>query len=194
MLERACSEVLRQLLGDGFEDDPNFRTTAARMARAYQELLRGSQDLDKQVAEILSVVFPCTHTDLQVVGPIELFSLCPHHFLPVHLTCAIGYIPNGRVPGLSKIPRVAQLLAARAVLQEQLVADIADTLVLHLQPKGVIVQLVGVHDCMRIRGVRSSDASFISESIRGMFENDPAARAEALGLIRDHARSRSPSL
>ena len=176
-----CQQLLREL---GLDlKDPNFTKTPERMARSLAELLAGHIDTEKQIAEELGTVFPVRKNALHLVGPVELFSLCPHHLLPVHYFCYMAYIPRKKVVGLSKLPRAARILAARAVLQEDLVEDIADAIDGHLEPKGVLVQLTGSHDCLRIRGARS-EARFTSEAVRGVMFEVPAARQEAMELIR----------
>ncbi len=183
--QKAITNICQQLLQElGLNlDDPNFLKTPERMARSLAELLCGEHETEEQIARELGTVFPCRKNGLHLVGPVELFSLCPHHLLPVHYSCFIGYIPRKKVVGLSKLPRVARILAARAILQEDLIEDIADAIDKHLEPQGVIVKLTGSHDCLRIRGARS-DARFTSSAVRGVMYENPAARQEALELIR----------
>ncbi len=179
----ACRHLCEAL---GFDlDDPNFEDTPERMWKMYRELLesRNPAKLEIELKKLFQSTFPVGHNEMIVLNNIEAFSMCPHHLLPVHYEASIGYVPQGRVLGLSKLPRFVRLMAHRAVLQEQLTSDLADTLMTHITPQGVIVRLIGYHDCMRIRGARS-DAMTTTEAVRGLFMHAPQARTEALELMR----------
>ena len=174
------------LIGCGdYRDDPNLRDTPRRVKEAYAELLRGHSMLAKvEIDEMLSVTFPTDHSELVVVQDIHAVGVCPHHFLPVMYAIAVGYIPEKRAIGLSKIPRIAQSLAARAVMQEDLTNDIAE--IFYEEPlgaKGVAVLIRGFHTCMSIRGVREHSATTTTSAVRGLFlDNDKGCKDEFMRL------------
>jgi len=156
----------------------NFQGTPKRVARAFRELCRGLYERDK-IEEILSTTFPCDYDEMVVVTDIEAVGVCPHHLMPVRYKIHVGYIPskNGMVLGLSKIPRLVCLLAARPVLQEQLTKDIADIFEANLEPLGVMVVVNGVRSCIQ----RQVDGLRITSVTRGVFE-DALAKTEFLNL------------
>jgi GTP cyclohydrolase I len=147
----------------------------------YEELMRG-YDKDETVA-IVSHVFESDNDEMVVIPSIDAVSLCPHHLLPILYTAHVGYIPNGHVIGLSKIPRLVKHLAAKPVIQEDLVGEIALELYKALAPTGVMVVLDGQHACMRARGIREKDSVTRTSKTVGVFQTDAAAKAEFLALI-----------
>lgn len=161
----------------------HFKDTPKRVARAYAEIFSGVQDTEQQVQSILSTSFSSDLDDMMVVRDIEVFSMCPHHFLPVVYKIDIGYLPNGQILGLSKLPRVAEILAKRPVVQEDLAIDIADAL-MSIQPKGVGVRIQGCHFCMGMRGVKKPGSSAITSAMRGAFLHDPSVRQEFISLCK----------
>lgn len=165
--------------------DKNFIGTPERMARMWMEILSGVPDTERQVKDILKSAFPCTNDNLIIVKNIEVFSICPHHFLPVHYKMHIGYLPEGNVLGISKLARLANILAKRPVLQEQLVEDITQAL---MQIDGVLgagCVAEGVHYCMVMRGVKQSNSRTITSSLKGVFLEDEGGetKSEFLRLI-----------
>lgn len=146
----------------------HFRDTPKRVARFYREFTRG---YGAKPAEILKT-FPSRNQELIVVSDVEFFSLCPHHLLIYGGRVHLGYVPGGRIVGVSKIPRMIQELAARAVVQEDLVADIADAFMSVVKPLGCAVTAVGKHDCVAARGVRCPEASMTTVALRGIFSED----------------------
>jgi GTP cyclohydrolase IA len=165
-------------------NDPNFIQTPERIYRMYKEMLYALTDEGKlEINKILSKTFPSISNDMVVFSPIHAVTLCPHHFLPVRLTCHIAYIPKGnQVIGLSKIPRLVELLAKQPILQEDLLVLITDTLYKKTSNSGVYVILQGRHSCMCDRGIRTTARTFNS-AIRGSFKNS-VTRNEALNLIK----------
>ena len=119
-----------------------------------------------------------------IVKDIDFYSLCEHHLLPFFGRAHVAYIPDGRVIGLSKIPRVVEMFARRLQVQERLTTQVAETLEQVLHPKGVAVVIESIHLCMMMRGVESPNASAITSSIRGEFEQDSKTRSEFMNLIR----------
>jgi len=168
-----------------FRDDPNLLDTPRRVENAYNELLRGHTLSSKlEIDEMLQVTFKTTHQELTIVNDIRAVGVCPHHFLPVLYRISVGYIPEKTAIGLSKIPRIVQLLAARAVLQEDLTYDIADIFFEEpLGPKGVAILVTGFHTCMSIRGVRAHEATTTTSAVRGLFlDNDKGCKDEFMRL------------
>lgn len=146
----------------------HFRDTPKRVARFYREFTRGYR---AKPVEILKT-FPSRNRELIVVSDVEFFSLCPHHLLIYGGRIHLGYVPDGRIVGVSKIPRLIQELAARAVVQEDLVSDIADAFMSVVKPLGCAVTAVGKHDCVAARGVRCPESSMTTVALRGIFSED----------------------
>jgi GTP cyclohydrolase IA len=146
----------------------HFRDTAKRVARFYREFTRGYR---VNLAEILKT-FGSSNRELIVVSDVEFFSLCPHHLLIYGGKIHFGYVPDGRIVGISKIPRLIQALAARAVVQEDLVADIADGFMSIVKPVGCAVKAVAKHDCVAARGVQCPEAIMTTVAFRGIFSED----------------------
>jgi GTP cyclohydrolase I len=161
--------------------------TPGRVARSLRFLTRGySQD----PREILNdALFEVTYDEMVIVKDIEFYSLCEHHMLPFLGRAHVAYIPRGRVVGLSKIPRLVDMLARRLQVQERLTSQIAQTLAEVLEPKGVAVVVEAIHLCMMMRGVSQQNSFAITSSLRGEFESDPKTRAEFMDLIRHQKKS-----
>jgi GTP cyclohydrolase IA len=179
---RIAAAVREILLAVGEDPDRDgLKDTPARVARSYRELFAG---IGRDASEVLGTTFDVGHDELVLVKDIELASSCEHHLLPFHGVAHVGYIPeqDGRVAGLSKLARLVDVYARRPQVQERLVGEIADALVQHLQPSGVIVVIEAEHMCMTVRGVRKPGAKTITSAVRGALRN-PATRAEAMSLI-----------
>ncbi len=178
--ERAERAVRELLLALG--EDPNrdgLQDTPARVARAFAENFAG---LWQAPEEVLTTTFDIGHEELVIVKDIEVFSHCEHHLTPFHGVAHVGYIPSGRITGLSKIARLVDLFARRPQVQERMTTQIADALVEILKPAGVIVIVECEHLCMSMRGVRKAEARTVTSAVRGILR-DPATRAEAISLI-----------
>ncbi|WP_137122248.1 GTP cyclohydrolase I FolE [Segeticoccus rhizosphaerae] len=177
--ERAIRELLIAVGED--PDRDGLQDTPARVARAYGEMFAGMQ---QDPAKILATTFEMDHDEMILVRDIELYSTCEHHLVPFHGVAHVGYIPNkdGRVTGLSKLARLVDAFARRPQVQERLTSQIADAMVEHLMPQGVIVVLECEHLCMSMRGVRRPGSRTITSTVRGQLRN-PATRAEAMGLV-----------
>jgi GTP cyclohydrolase I len=121
--------------------------------------------------------------DMVIVKNIELYSMCEHHMLPFFGKCHVGYIPKGKVIGLSKIPRIVDAYARRLQLQERLTHQIADTLQRHLQPRGLGVFIEAKHLCMMMRGVQKQNSQMVTSAMLGLFRNQTATRAEFLSSL-----------
>ena len=166
-------EAIRLLL-EGIGEDPareGLVETPDRVARMWEELAGGMESDD---SEHLSRTFAVNSNDLVIERDITFYSMCEHHMLPFYGRVAIGYIPRGRVAGLSKLARTVEVYARRLQLQEQLTAQIADALMEYLAPEGAIVLIEAEHMCMTMRGVQKPGTTTVTLARRGCFENDPA--------------------
>jgi GTP cyclohydrolase IA len=158
-------------------DDVNLKDTPKRVARAYAEIFSGIKDTDSQVDEILDSKFPGEGYDEMVVcSGIKVYSMCPHHLLPVEYTVNLAYIPKESVLGISKLSRLADILARRPVLQEILTRDIGKALE-RLGPLGVAVTVSGIHYCMKMRGIKK-EGSVITSYVFGAFREDQKTKEE----------------
>jgi len=145
--------------------DQHFAGTPARVARLYRELTRGSQ---VHPATILKT-FDSKHSELIVISEINFYSLCPHHLLIYRGKMHFGYVPDGKIVGLSKIPRLIQAMASRPIVQEDLVSEIADTFMSVVKPLGCVARATGRHDCVTVRGVKCHEAQMTTVALRGLF-------------------------
>jgi len=167
-LEAVVRELLIELGAD--IHDQHFRGTPARVARLYRELTRGYRIRPEE----LLVTFTSSHRELIVVSDINFYSLCPHHLLIYRGKMHFGYVPDGKIVGLSKIPRLIQGMAARLIVQEDLVSEIADIFIAVVKPLGCVVKATGRHDCMAVRGVKCHEASMTTVALRGVFREKPS--------------------
>lgn len=166
-------EAIRLLL-EGIGEDPTREglvETPDRVARMWEELAGG---MESDASEHLSRIFAVNSNDLVIERDITFYSMCEHHMLPFYGRVAIGYIPRGRVAGLSKLARTVEVYARRLQLQEQLTAQIADALMEHLAPEGAIVLIEAEHMCMTMRGVQKPGTTTVTLARRGCFESDPS--------------------
>lgn len=176
-------DAIQQLLV-AFGENPKrqgLRNTPERVARMYQELLSGYRE--DTIAMVNDAVFDVTYDEMVIVRDIEFYSLCEHHMLPFMGRAHVAYLPNGRVMGLSKIPRIVDLFARRLQVQERMTRQIADMLNALLHPKGVAVVVEGLHLCTMMRGVRKQDARMTTSAMLGAFRNNLATREEFLDNI-----------
>ena len=178
--ERAEKAVRELLLALGENPDrEGLKETPARVARAFAENFEG---LWQKPEDVLTTTFDIGHEELVIIRDIEVFSHCEHHLTPFHGVAHIGYIPSGKITGLSKVARLVDLSARRPQVQERLTTQIADALVEILKPMGVIVIIDCEHLCMSMRGVRKSQARTTTSAVRGVLR-DATTRAEAISLI-----------
>jgi len=177
---RAAAAVRELLLALGEDPDrEGLQETPARVARAFKENFEG---LWKSPEDVLTTTFDIGHEELVIIRDIEVFSHCEHHLTPFHGVAHVGYIPRGKITGLSKVARLVDIFARRPQVQERLTTQIADAMVKILDPMGVIVIIDCEHLCMSMRGVRKSQARTTTSAVRGVLR-DPATRAEAISLI-----------
>jgi len=178
-------QLVKQLLATIPREDANrggLIETPKRVAKMYNEIFEGYEQED-QLDLIFSKVFGTDNDEMVIVKDINYWSHCEHHMVPFFGKVHIGYIPSGKVLGLSKFARLVNVYSRRLQIQEQLTFQIADEIEKRLNPKGLAVVVEGVHMCMVMRGVKSIDSSTITSSMRGIFREKPEARQEFLKLI-----------
>jgi GTP cyclohydrolase I len=177
---------LLEAVGEDPERD-GLKRTPGRVAKMYVELLEGYR-VDP-VALVNGALFDVAYDEMVIVRDIEFYSLCEHHTLPFIGRAHVAYIPNGKVIGLSKIPRIVDMFARRLQVQERMTRQIANFIDVLLNPKGVAVVIEALHMCSMMRGVRKHDARMTTSTMRGAFQNDQTTRMEFLDNI---SRSAQP--
>lgn len=182
-IRRAVREILIAVGED--PDREGLLDTPDRVARMYAEVFQG---LHQDPSEHLQRHFTQKYDDMVLLRDIRVVSFCEHHLLPVIGSAHVAYLPDGKVVGLSKIPRVIDVLAKRPQLQERLTEEVADLLMGDLNARGVAVVIEASHSCMTIRGVAKSESSFVTSAVRGAFREKLATRAELMSLIFGHRR------
>jgi GTP cyclohydrolase I len=181
--ENPIHSAVRDILMEIGEDPQRegLQKTPDRVARMYQEITAGYQ-VDP-VKLINGALFDVDYRDMVLVKDIEFYSMCEHHMLPFFGKAHVAYLPDGKVLGLSKIPRIVDMFARRLQVQERLTSQIADFLVEVMNPRGVAVIVEGQHMCAMMRGVKKSETSMLTRAMRGDFETDSALRAEFTALV-----------
>jgi len=174
-----------RLMLEGMGEDPDregLKKTPERVAQFFAELTEGMwQDAAEQIVPLPGD----SHDEMVIVKDISIASVCEHHLAPFTGKCHIAYIPKGgRIVGLSKLARIAEIFARRLQLQERLTQQIAQTLFENLNPIGVMVVIEAEHTCMTLRGVKKPGAVTITSAVLGGFRRDPRTRAEAMSLIK----------
>jgi GTP cyclohydrolase I len=168
----------------GFDTkDPNFVETAARAAKGFHELIHDQTQARTEVAALLAKTFPAKYTEMVISKHNTAFGVCPHHLLPVIYRISMAYIPTEKVLGLSKLSRLARVLARGPRLQEDLTHELADALHQQLQSQGSAVYIEGLHMCMAARGVGAHEARLVTSGVRGVFLENPATREEFIKLV-----------
>jgi GTP cyclohydrolase IA len=183
--ETLIKEFLTEL-GEDPQREGLFKTPD-RVARMYEFLTKGYQ---QDIGEVMNgAVFEEKYSEMVIVKDIDFFSLCEHHLVPFFGKCHIAYIPNGRIVGLSKMPRIVEVFARRLQVQERMTQQIADTLYQHLNPMGVAVVMEAQHLCMIMRGVEKLNSTATTSAMLGAFRNDVKTRSEFLTLINRNSKS-----
>ncbi len=176
LIEQLLISVGENPARDGLEKTPE------RVEKAFKFMTKGYQE---DVDDVLNgALFPIDYDEMVIVKDIDFYSLCEHHLLPFFGKCHIAYIPNGKIVGLSKIPRLIDIFSRRLQVQERLTVQIAEALEAHLQPQGVAVVIEGFHLCMMMRGVQKQNAYTTTSSMLGVFRNQQQTREEFLQLLR----------
>jgi GTP cyclohydrolase I len=178
-IRRAVREILIAIGED--PDREGLLETPDRVARMYAEVFQG---LAQEPGEHVRTLFTQKYDEMVVVKNIQFASFCEHHLLPFVGRAHVGYLPMGKVVGLSKIPRVIDVLSRRPQMQERLTEEVADLLMREMGARGIGVVLEASHTCMTIRGVHKPDSSLVTSAMRGAFRKKMATRAEFLSLIR----------
>ena len=173
------------LVLEGVGEDPRrpgIRATPGRVARMLAEILGGSE---REATQNLRVIEDEKHDEMVLIKNIPLYSMCEHHLLPFAGVAHVAYIPKaGRIVGLSKIARVVETLSRRLQVQERLTKQIADIIMEHLDPLGVIVVIEAEHMCVSMRGAKKPKSITVTSAVRGMFRTRAVTRLEAISLIR----------
>ena len=183
MIDAAKIEKAVALIIEAIGEDPRREGlvgTPRRMAAMYEEFFSG---LVHDPAEVLATGFEENHREMVVLKDIPFISICEHHFLPFFGTADIGYVPNGRVVGASKLARALDILARRPQIQERLTTQIADTIVDALSPEGVGVVLSAEHMCISLRGVKKLGSKIVTKARRGSIKSHEATRREFDSLL-----------
>jgi GTP cyclohydrolase I len=177
-IEKAVREILFAI-GEN-PDRPSLVETPNRVARMYAELFSG---LHIDPSRHLKKVFQEQYDELVLVRDISFNSICEHHLLPFMGVAHVGYLPDGKIAGLSKLARVVDEISHRPQVQERMTHQIADLLNNELDAKGVVVVLEATHTCMTIRGICKPGSLTVTSAVRGLFKNNPSSRAEAMAFI-----------
>jgi len=175
--------IINDFLAELGEDPQRegLRKTPDRVARMYEFLTKGYK---QNIEEVMNgAVFEEKYSEMVIVKDIDFFSLCEHHLVPFFGKCHIAYIPNGRIIGLSKMPRIVEVYARRLQVQERLTQQIAETLFKYINPLGVAVVMEAQHLCMIMRGVEKLNSVATTSAMLGTFRNDQKTRSEFLTLI-----------
>jgi GTP cyclohydrolase I len=190
-------EIIRRLLEELGENPARegLLDTPKRVEKSLRFLTSGyTADVD---ATLNNALFRVDYNEMVIVRDIDFYSLCEHHLLPFFGKCHVAYIPQGRVLGLSKIPRLVEIYARRLQIQERMTSEIAETLREKVEPLGVAVVMEATHLCMSMRGVEKQNSCAVTSAMLGVFREDARTRMEFLELIRHpelHIRSLAPAM
>lgn len=178
------TKILEGIGALGFDvTDANFEETAARAAKGLHELIHDQKQVRPEVEKLLAKSFPAKYTEMVISKHNTCFGVCPHHLLPVIYRVSMAYIPTSKVLGLSKLSRLARLIARGPRLQEDLTHELADILHDQLHSQGSAVYIEGLHMCMAARGVGAHEARLVTSGVRGVFLDDIATREEFIKLV-----------
>lgn len=177
--EEAITKVL-ELLGEDPQREGLLKTPS-RVAKALKFLTEGYRQNPEEILN--QALFTTSNDEMVLLRDIEFYSMCEHHMLPIIGRAHVAYIPDGKVVGLSKIPRIVNVYARRLQIQEQMTEQIADAILKTIKPKGVAVVLHARHMCMEMRGVQKINSTTVSSALRGLFKSDERTRSEFYNLI-----------
>lgn len=178
-VEEAVRVILHNIGED--PDRQGLQRTPNRVAKMLEELTEGYRT--DPVALINDAIFDVDYNEMVVVKDIDFYSLCEHHLLPFFGRAHVAYIPNGKVIGLSKIPRIVEMFARRLQVQERMTVEMANFLQDTLHPEGVAVVVEAIHMCSVMRGVKKANARMVTSAMLGMFKTDPKTRAEFMNHV-----------
>jgi GTP cyclohydrolase I len=179
-MEKAVKRILEAIGED--PDREGLRRTPERVRDSLEFLTEGYRQDPRELIE--NSVYSDRHEEMVLVRDIPIYSLCEHHLLPFYGTAHVGYIPNERIVGISKVARMVDLFARRLQVQERLTNQVAETLMDVLKPKGVAVVIDAEHLCMQMRGVQKRGTSIVTSAMLGAFRKRPETRAEFMNLIK----------
>ncbi len=180
----STKKLIEKLLIEIGEDPKRegLLSTPKRVAKAYEYLTSGYR---KDIDEVLNnAIFNEKYNEMVIVKDIDFYSLCEHHLLPFFGKVHVAYIPDGKIVGLSKIPRIVEVFARRLQVQERMTQQIADTIEKYLNPRGVAVVVEGLHMCMMMRGVEKQNSIATTSAVHGEFHNDSKTRMEFFDLLK----------
>ncbi len=184
--KKAVTTIL-ELVGE----DPSREGLVKTPQRVYKAFMRLTEGYGMDPKQVLNdALFESSNDEMVLVRDIEFYSLCEHHLLPIIGRAHVAYIPDGKVVGLSKIPRMVNIFARRLQIQEQMTEQIADAIVQTIHPKGVAVVLEARHMCMEMRGVEKINSTTVSSALRGLFKKDAKTREEFMSMINAPLRPR----
>jgi len=186
----AFEEAVKTMMKSVGEDPQRegLLKTPQRVRKAYEFMFGGYKEDPQEVLE--SALFSSSNDEMVLIKDIELYSTCEHHLLPIIGRAHVAYIPDGKVVGLSKIPRVVDIFSRRMQIQEQLTEQIAQSIMQAINPKGVAVVIQARHMCMEMRGVEKINSTTTSSALRGLFKKDVRTRSEFFNLINAPAGTR----
>ena len=183
LFTKGYEDILEGIRLLGFDvGDENFAETAKRAAKGLHELIHDQKQVKSEVAALLAKTFPAKYTEMVISKHNTCFGVCPHHLLPVIYRISMAYIPTEKVLGLSKLSRLARMIARAPRLQEDLTHELADILHVELQSQGSAVYIEGLHMCMAARGVGAHEARLVTSGVRGVFL-ELATREEFIKLV-----------
>ncbi len=179
VLENNVKNILNEI-GEDINRE-GLKRTPHRVAKAYEFLTQGYR---KKIEDVLNgAIFTERYDEMVIVKDIDFYSMCEHHLLPFYGKVHIAYIPNGKIVGLSKLPRIVDVFARRLQVQERMTQEIADTLETFLSPRGVAIVVEAYHMCMMMRGVQKQNSITTTSAMHGIFKDDARTRSEFLNLI-----------
>ena len=183
MFDKKKIEQGVKLILEGLGEDPEragLQDTPSRVARMYEEIFRGLLPPEE---DLLKCIEGETHDEMVLIKDIPFYSICEHHLLPFFGYAHIAYIPDGRIVGLSELPKAIDYLARRPQVQERLTKQLADLVMEKLKPKGCMVVISAEHLCMSMRGIKKTGSTTVTSAVRGIFRKSQTTRQEALELI-----------
>lgn len=185
LFEEGYDKILAGLdqLGYDVKTDANFHGTAARAAKGLSQLMRNRSEVSREVEEMLTKTFPAKYKDMVISKHNVAFGVCPHHLLPVVYRISVAYIPTSKVLGISKLSRLAKLLARAPMLQEDLTHELSRILFEDLQSTGSGTYIEGLHMCMASRGAGAHETRVVTSAMRGAFLDQMATRQEFMKLV-----------